>query len=243
MTKSVMDLEINEETGVAVLYFNQIVIDTPFVRTFHQKLDILDKREGAQALVTTCRNKKSYSAGLKFSIFTRHYDDIHNFIAEYCRLLGRLLRLSYPTVAAINGHCMAGGYMLAMAHDIRICVANPKSKLGMTEINIGLNIPVNMLAPLKAKMSKRALRDICLFGKIVNPEKAFKMNLIDTLQPKENLLQFALTSAKKLVFLGTNRVAYGGIKLNLYKDYIREAEEGYPDKNSKQLMELSKINI
>ena len=58
MTKSVMDLKINDQTGVAVLYFNQIVIDTPFVRTFHEKLDILDKREGPQALITTCRNKK-----------------------------------------------------------------------------------------------------------------------------------------------------------------------------------------
>ncbi len=48
----------------------------------------------------------------------------------------------------LNGHFLAGGFMLSMAHDIRVCVDNKKLKSGMTEIDIGMTIPLGMLAPL-----------------------------------------------------------------------------------------------
>ena len=90
---------------------------------------------------------------MNFDVFRGHYEDVHNFIREFCRLLARLLRANYPTIACINGHCLAGGFMFAMSHDIRIISSNPKIKLGMTEINLGMTIPPQMNAPLEAKLS------------------------------------------------------------------------------------------
>ena len=51
------------------------------------------------------------------------------------------MRLGFPTIACINGHCLAGGFMFIMAHDLRIINSDPKVKLGMTEINLGMTIP------------------------------------------------------------------------------------------------------
>ncbi len=59
--------------------------------------------------------------------------------------------------------------MLALSHDIIICYDDSNIKLGMTEINLGMTIPIPMLAPLMAKLDHRNLRDICLFGLIINP--------------------------------------------------------------------------
>lgn len=63
------------------------------------------------------------------------------------------MRLGFPTIACINGHCLAGGFMFAMAHDLRIINSSKKVKLGMTEINLGMTIPEAMIAPLEAKMN------------------------------------------------------------------------------------------
>jgi hypothetical protein len=54
--------------------------------------------------------------------------------------------------------------MLSLSHDIIICYDNSQIKMGMTEINLGMTIPIPMMAPLMAKLDSRNLRDICLFG-------------------------------------------------------------------------------
>lgn len=51
------------------------------------------------------------------------------------------MKLGFPTIACINGHCLAGGFMFIMAHDLRIINSDPKVKLGMTEIKLGMTIP------------------------------------------------------------------------------------------------------
>jgi hypothetical protein len=54
--------------------------------------------------------------------------------------------------------------MLALSHDFIICYNNSLIKMGMTEINLGMTIPIPMMAPLMAKLDPQSLRDICLFG-------------------------------------------------------------------------------
>lgn len=76
-------------------------------------------------LVTTSNHHKIFSAGLNFKIFAQHYEDVHNNLAEIVRLLGRFLKLPFPSIAAINGHALAGGMMLIMSHDLRVCSNNP----------------------------------------------------------------------------------------------------------------------
>ena len=64
--------------------------------------------------------------------------------------------------------------MLALSHDIILSYDDDSIKLGMTEINLGMTIPMPMLAPLMAKLTPRCLRDICLFGRIINPKEALE---------------------------------------------------------------------
>ena len=42
--------------------------------------------------------------------------------------------------------------------------------LGMSEINLGMTIPLPMLSSLKSKMNLRALKDICVLGKLISPK-------------------------------------------------------------------------
>jgi hypothetical protein len=60
-----------------------------------------------------------------------------NFILEFIRLLGRLLGFCLPTISLVNGHAIAGGCMLAFAHDWRIGRSEVgKSNFALNEIEI-----------------------------------------------------------------------------------------------------------
>ena len=238
--KELVELKINEEKGIATMILKQLTFDIPLVREISSKLDIIEKIEGPLCLITTSNHKKTYSAGLNFKVFAQHYQDVHNFICEFCRLLARFMSLPFPTIACLNGHFLAGGFMFAMSHDLRICKDFDKIKLGMTELNLGMTIPKSMMAPLLAKMNKEALREINLFGKIINPKRANELGIVDELV-KEGLVSFCKKTAERLSVLGENRLAYGGIKFNLYKKYIDMANDGSPDKVAEQI--ISKIKL
>jgi hypothetical protein len=47
--------------------------------------------------------------------------------------------------------------MLALSHDIIICMDDDSIKMGMTEIKLGMTIPMPMLAPLMAKLDPKSL--------------------------------------------------------------------------------------
>lgn len=98
------------------------------------------------------------------------------------------MRLPFPTVAAMDGHCHAGGFMLAMAHDIRV-FRDGRVTMSMSEINLGLTIPPNMMGPLLAKMTPQALREVCLFGNKINAKDALRLAIVDHLA-KEVFLSF-----------------------------------------------------
>ena len=46
--------------------------------------------------------------------------EIHNFLLEMIRLLGRMAVFPVPTIALVTGHAFAGGCMFALAHDYRV---------------------------------------------------------------------------------------------------------------------------
>jgi enoyl-CoA hydratase len=57
------------------------------------------------------------------------------------QLFYRLYGLSVPTVAAINGHAIAGGLVLALACDWRVAIADG-ALFGLTEVSVGVAYPV-----------------------------------------------------------------------------------------------------
>lgn len=67
------------------------------------------------------------------------------------------MKLKIPSICILSGHALAGGFMLAISHDIIICLDDNNIKIGMTEINLGMTIPMSMLAPLMAKLNNKNL--------------------------------------------------------------------------------------
>mmetsp|Transcript_4480 Transcript_4480/g.597 ORF Transcript_4480/g.597 Transcript_4480/m.597 type:complete len:108 (-) Transcript_4480:218-541(-) len=100
--------------------------------------------------------------------------ELHLIFSDLVRLSQRLLRFGVPSVAAINGHCMAGGLILAVACDYRVMVNN-NANVAMTEIKRGMILPMQGSVVLKVKLPPTTYRDLLLTGGNYTPEQAKEM--------------------------------------------------------------------
>ncbi len=94
-----------------------------------------------------------------------------------------------PVIAALNGHTVAGGLILAMAADYRLATPNPKAKYGMSEIKIGLPLAIAQGEIVRFGIADdRNYRDLVYFGQMMDVQKAKELRLVDEIVEEAELL-------------------------------------------------------
>ncbi len=108
-----------------------------------------------------------------------------------------LLALPKPTVAALSGSAILGGWIVAMACDWRLIA--PGSKIALSEIRAALT-PTSALIARLAQLSSdpRAVKEMVLRGKALGADEAAAAALVDEVVPAADLKAAALTAAKRL---------------------------------------------
>jgi methylglutaconyl-CoA hydratase len=101
-------------------------------------------------------------------------------------LMRHLHELSKPTIAAVNGHAIAGGAGLAAVCDFTLSV--PDAKFGFTEVKIGF-IPAVVAVFLLPTMGEKRTRDLLLSGRILDAGEALALGLITAIAPAEELMK------------------------------------------------------
>lgn len=99
-----------------------------------------------------------------------------------------------PVVAAINGHAIAGGCVLAMAADVRLMSAGT---IGLTELAVGVPFPVAALEISRFAMGPSATR-AALQAKTIDPVSALARGWIDDVIPNDELIGQAVGIAREL---------------------------------------------
>ena len=178
--------------------------------------------KGEKALIITGLADPFFSVGFDFAELLESKDPIivSELVTGLIKLLHRLLVFEIPTIAAINGHCYAGGVMLALCCDYRIMLDNC-GDFCLSEVALKLGFPIGFRELLRVKMTGNALRTAALCGKKFNTKEALDAKLIDEivinrdeLVPKS--IQFGLEVAK----WSHNRPNYSRIKYDLYYEII-----------------------
>jgi enoyl-CoA hydratase/carnithine racemase len=91
----------------------------------------------------------------------------------------------WPTVAAINGHCLGGGLELAIHCDLRIAATG--STLGMTPARLGLIYSHTGLRKFIDVVGLARTKELFLTGRNFPAERAETMGLVHTVVPSERL--------------------------------------------------------
>jgi enoyl-CoA hydratase len=105
------------------------------------------------------------------------------------------ITLSKPTIAAVNGLALAGGWMIAQACDL--CVASTNAKFAITEVRVGRGSP--WAAPLIHMIPQRIMMEIILTGKPITAHRAYEIGLVNRLAEPEALVETALSLAHDII--------------------------------------------
>lgn len=137
---------------------------------------------------------KMFSSGFDLPMFLGFKDTeaIVDFFRVEEEFMINLFTCKKPVVAALNGHTVAAGLILAMASDYRIVKNHPKIKIGMSEINIGLPLSVTQTEIMRFGFdSDKKFRDIMYFGQMFNVDGAKAIELVDEIVEEGVLIERA----------------------------------------------------
>lgn len=140
----------------------------------------------------------SFSAGVDlFRLVKDGAEYGRRFLPVLDGFVRAMLTLPKPVVAAVNGHAIAGGCILAAACDHRIMVEG-NGRIGIPELAVGVPFPTLLLQIMAARLADSALRDLVFTGRTVQVDEATTMGLVDEKCPSGMLIDRATEAAQKL---------------------------------------------
>jgi enoyl-CoA hydratase/carnithine racemase len=140
------------------------------------------------------------------------------FLRKFTNLYTYLFTYPKPLVAALNGHAIAGGCMLALACDYRIMVSG-KAKLSLNEITFGSSVFAGSVAMLQFLVGSKNAQAVLYDGTMYSAETAAQLGMIDRVSSTESLMKDARELAMRLA--GKDAAAFRSIK-NLLRVPVAE---------------------
>jgi enoyl-CoA hydratase len=158
-----------------------------------------------------------FSGGFDLKAERRQGDEVARAAQKYKTANRRLFGCSKPTVAAINGHCVAGGFVFAMACDHRIA-ADGSYTIGVNEVAIGASWPIAAMEIMRARLPNRLLTDLMLGARLYPATEAVRVGLADRIVPAVELEAAAIALA---VAVGSHPAeVYANTKARLLGDAL-----------------------
>jgi 3-hydroxyacyl-CoA dehydrogenase/enoyl-CoA hydratase/3-hydroxybutyryl-CoA epimerase len=117
---------------------------------------------------------------------------LRDFIALGQQVISRIAALRIPTVAAIHGACVGGGYEMCLACTRRIATAARVTKIGLPETQLGILPAWGGSTRLPRLIGVPAALDIILGAKTLPAKAALKRGMIDDIVPQESLREAAI---------------------------------------------------
>ena len=176
-------------------------------------LDALTDAVGAsdRALVFTGTGS-AFSAGVDLR---RILDGGRPYTEAFLVALSRMFRTVFdhprPTVAAVNGHAIAGGCVLALACDVRLMSGG---RIGLAELAVGVPFPTTALEIVRHALGTNADRAV-LRAETVGPEQALALGMVHEVTGADELLPRALDLATELA--ARSPEAYRLAKVRLHR--------------------------
>ena len=139
---------------------------------------------------------KFFSFGFDIPAFLGHPKGAFlAYLRKFAALYRDLFAYPKPLVAALNGHAVAGGCMLAVACDVRLMAAG-KGKIALNEIAFGSSLFAGSVEMLRYCVGSRNTERIALSGTMYAPEEALALGLVDAVLPEADLLPAAREAAR-----------------------------------------------
>ena len=170
-----MDLELLEELVGA---FRRIAADPPAAL-------ILSGREGFFSAGVDLKAVPAYNAEQNRRMVAAINDMV---LASY--------PLPFPVIAAVTGHAIAGGLVLALCADIRI--ASMSGRYGLTEVKVGVPYPQAALGVVRTELPPHAARRLVFDNRLISAQECVRLGVVDEALAAEQVLGRAIGVANEM---------------------------------------------
>lgn len=187
-----------DDQGITWLYFDRenMPVNTFSIEALSELSQVIAGVEADQStlgLIITSAKKAGFVAGADIEQFTKvsNFEEAYEFVSSAHRIFDRLEALKIPTLALINGICLGGGFELALACRYRIAMDDPKTKLGLPEVNLGIFPGWGGSVRLPRLIGSLQALPLMLAGRTVSAKAAYKMGIVDAAAPDRHLQKLA----------------------------------------------------
>src|SRR5260370_2818951 len=192
-------MEIRRDGEVAVVSLRggkANAMDEAFLRELLRLFGEVESSDARAVVVIGYGN--FFSAGLALpALAGLDRPGLASFMMLFERAMRRVSPFPRPVVAAVNGHAIAGGCVLALQCDLRLMADTP-TKIGLNEVQLGIALPSAVIEPLRLQLPASSLVSIALEGTLLTPADAKRLGLVDEVVPAPELLARGIARARSL---------------------------------------------
>jgi enoyl-CoA hydratase len=168
-------------------------LDTEFCRALTGQFVEL-RKSSAEAVVIT-GHSKMFSAGVNL---IRARDGGVKYLRQFLPVLNKMYDVVFnfpkPLVAAVNGHAIAGGCVLACCADYRM-MARSSGKIGVTELLVGLPFPALAFEVMRFVTGPRYFSEVIYAGGTHAPDPAAIYGLLHEVVEPNVLMERSIAAA------------------------------------------------
>jgi Delta3-Delta2-enoyl-CoA isomerase len=210
-------IELDRIDGVAIATLGRGKVNAINGALVDELRDVFRKLEldsQVRAVVLTGRGK-FFSFGFDVpEILLVTKDEFINFLKNFTELYSYLFLYPKPLVAALNGHAIAGGCMLALTCDTRLMVTG-NAKIALNEITFGSSVLVGSVEMLRFLAGNANATEVLYSGKMYTAAEAKSLGLVQEVVSEQSLADAAKSRALDLA--AKDPIAFAGIKSLLRK--------------------------
>jgi enoyl-CoA hydratase/carnithine racemase len=191
---------LSKKKAIATVTLNRgkvNALNEPMVEELSDTFGNLETDNKVDSIIFT-GSGKFFSFGFDVPEFMQYpKKDFIRYLKKFTNFYTYLFQFPKPVVAALNGHTIAGGCMLATACDFRL-MATGKGKIALNEITFGAPVFAGSAEMLRFCVGSRNAQRILYSGAMYSAEEAFELGLVDQVSSEDTLEEDARKVAQEL---------------------------------------------
>lgn len=233
-TQSGPAVRLETQDGIGYIKINKPKLnlyDRQFITELNGAVDEIRFNDDIKVVIMMSELQKVFSAGADIHMLKASQP---NYKASFClgaqETLSKIERTPKVFLAALHGHTVGGGLEIALATDIRFASNNPDMQIGLPEVRLGVLPGTGGTQRLSRLIGKSKALDLMITGRLLNPQEAFELGIVNYLYAAEELMdrveEYAhniLSGASKAIGLIKQSVVQG-TEVHLEAGFFMERE-------------------
>jgi enoyl-CoA hydratase len=172
--------------------------DLDMMRELDDGVEEMRFDDNAKVIILTSGLPGFFSAGADIEMLRTSAPDFKAMFCLHCQeTLDKFAKTPKLVIAAINGHCVGGGLEIALACDLRM-MAKDSGKIGLPEVKLGVLPGTGGTQRLPRLVGASRALDMIVTGKLLSPDEALQIGLVNHVFPKETFAQEVAQYARTL---------------------------------------------